>query len=93
MGHAADDLKFVGGVVVAIFAGVVLNLGSLIQKKAVNQMVYIKKKNLVLNDESALIDKDKYLFRPFFPPLIFCVFFHNTKADSCSNLGKGLGLE
>jgi len=37
------NVKFMGGVVVAIFAGVVLNLGSLIQKKAVNNMMLDKK--------------------------------------------------
>lgn len=42
----------------AIFAGVVLNMGSLIQKKAVNQFVYIKKKNLVLNVNDDY-DRDK----------------------------------
>lgn len=34
----------------AIIAGVVLNMGSLIQKKAVNQFVYIKKKSITVND-------------------------------------------
>jgi len=38
--------KFVGGVFVAIFAGVALNLGSLIQKKAVNGMMVVKKRNV-----------------------------------------------
>jgi hypothetical protein len=52
-------LEFLGGVAVAIIAGVVLNLGSLIQKKAVNQLVYYKKKRLIsLNDEDQ-VDKDK----------------------------------
>jgi len=37
------NIKFMGGVVVAIFAGLVLNLGSLIQKKAVNNMMLEKK--------------------------------------------------
>lgn len=50
-------VEFFGGVFVAIIAGVVLNLGSLIQKKAVNQFVYDKKKALILNEE---FDKDKY---------------------------------
>jgi len=50
-------LEFFGGVAVAITAGVVLNLGSLIQKKAVNQLVYSKKKRLILNDDT--VDKDK----------------------------------
>jgi len=50
-------IKFIGGVVVAILAGVVLNMGSLIQKKAVNQLVYFKKKTILLNDDT--IDNDK----------------------------------
>jgi len=37
------NVKFAGGVVVAIFAGMVLNLGSLIQKKAVNTMMLEKR--------------------------------------------------
>lgn len=53
-------IKFLGGVVVAVFAGVVLNMGSLIQKKAVNQLVYIKKKRLLTSlNEDPVIDKDK----------------------------------
>ena len=51
-------MEFFGGVTVAILAGVVLNLGSLIQKKAVNQLVFSKKRRLVLNDDG--VDKDKY---------------------------------
>jgi len=48
------DIEFVGGVVVAILAGVVLNMGSLIQKKAVNQFLYVKKKNIQAeSDETA----------------------------------------
>jgi len=50
------DLSFFGGVVVAILAGVFLNLGSLVQKKAVNQFVYIKKKSITLNED---YDRDK----------------------------------
>lgn len=55
-------IKFVGGVVVAITAGVVLNMGSLIQKKAVNQLVYFKKKSILVNDDT--IDKDKLMHVP-----------------------------
>lgn len=40
----------------AIIAGVVLNMGSLIQKKAVNQFVYVKKRTMTLNED---YDKDK----------------------------------
>jgi len=42
--------------VIAITAGVVLNLGSLLQKKAVNQMLYVKKRNIQLVAEG---DRDK----------------------------------
>lgn len=71
-------IKFLGGVVVAVLAGLVLNMGSLIQKKAVNQLVYIKKKRLLTSlNEDPIIDKDKY-------PLYFIIvtktqlqFFHH----------------
>jgi hypothetical protein len=59
MGHTTKSLEFFGGVVVAILAGMVLNLGSLIQKKAVNQLVYIKKKTLLSLNDDVLYDKDK----------------------------------
>lgn len=52
-------IEFFGGVVVAIIAGVVLNLGSLIQKKAVNQIVFSKKKTLINEDLNGDINKDK----------------------------------
>jgi len=51
-------LKFFGGVFVAIIAGIVLNLGSLIQKKAVNQFVYYKKKAIIINDEDYDMQKN-----------------------------------
>lgn len=45
--------KFLGGVVISIFAGVVLNLGSLIQKKAVNNIITEKRvKKASINIES-----------------------------------------
>jgi hypothetical protein len=46
-------VKFAGGLFIAITAGVVLNLGSLLQKKAVNQMLAVKKRTI-----QADIDKD-----------------------------------
>lgn len=54
------NIEFLGGVVVAVFAGVVLNMGSLIQKKAVNQFVYIKKRKVETNvNEQYDADKDQ----------------------------------
>lgn len=55
------DFVFVGGVTVAIIAGVVLNLGSLIQKKAVNQMVFMKKRKLLSQVNDDALDKEKLL--------------------------------
>eukprot|EP00026_Physarum_polycephalum_P010414 Phypoly_transcript_10578.p1 GENE.Phypoly_transcript_10578~~Phypoly_transcript_10578.p1 ORF type:complete len:346 (+),score=40.30 Phypoly_transcript_10578:147-1184(+) len=54
-----DDIKFLGGVTIAIIGGVVLNLGSLIQKKAVNQLVYTKKRRLLMTLNDDTIDRDK----------------------------------
>jgi len=39
-------VEFGGGIFIAITAGVVLNLGSLLQKKAVNQMMAVKKRTI-----------------------------------------------
>lgn len=51
------SIKFYGGVVVAILAGVVLNMGSLVQKKAVNQILFIKKKNIRAEFEDATAEQ------------------------------------
>lgn len=65
MGEAAW-VKFAAGIFVAITAGVVLNLGSLLQKKAVNQMLVVKKRSIHQPDK----DINKYpislLLRSFF---------------------------
>lgn len=54
-----NDFVFLAGVAIAIIGGVVLNLGSLIQKKAVNQLVYTKKRRLIMTLNDDVIDKDK----------------------------------
>ncbi len=49
--------KFIGGVFIAICAGVVLNMGSLLQKKAVNHILRAKIHNI--QDDTS--EYDKYL--------------------------------
>jgi len=45
-------VKFCFGVLIAILGGVALNMGSLIQKKAVNQMMFVKKRNIQIESDT-----------------------------------------
>lgn len=54
------SLRFCGGVFISIFAGMVLNLGSLIQKKAVNQLMTAKRLHLQ-QESDGFVTQDKYL--------------------------------